>query len=250
MSALAHRMDRLAARGRAAAESAGAEIDWGIPVKPPSWMTRRAYITAISQLYYGELATTEMCRRLVTTLTDPAAAAFIRTQIADEERHAGFYERYLHRAGAIGDIEEGVAMAYQGALAWRGPHHGSIVAFHLVMEGEGLRLQTLYSNWFPCPLYAQMNAAIARDEARHVAFGKIYLRETLGELSREERIEIFRWIRTLWFDCADAIRTEMPQAVKLLLGRKWLDERWRQQSRALVDIGLIGKDEAGLFERC
>ena len=243
-------MERLAAGGRRAAASAGAAIDWDTPIKPPAWMTRRAYITAISQLYYGELATTEMCRRLLATLDDPAATAFIRTQIADEERHTAFYERYLRRAGAIGDIEEGVAMAYRGALAWHGSHHGSIVAFHLVMEGEGLRLQNLYSNWFPCPLFAQMNAAIARDEARHVAFGKIYLRATLDELSREERVAIFRWIRTLWFDCADAIRTEMPQAVKLLLGRKWLDERWRQQARALVGIGLIGKDEAALFERC
>ena len=250
MQQFAKRMDRLAAGGQRAAASADAAIDWSLPIKPPAWMTRRAYITAISQLYYGELATTEMCRRLLDALDEPAATAFIRTQIADEERHIGFYERYLRRAGAIGDIDEGVAMAYDAALSWPGSYHGSIVAFHIVMEGEGLRLQNLYSNWFPCPLFAQMNSAIARDEARHVAFGKVFLREKLGGLSAEERVEIYRWIRTLWFDCANAIRTEMPQAVKLLLGRKWLDERWRQQARALVDIGLIGNDEAALFERC
>ena len=119
-----------------------------------------------------------------------------------------------------------------------------------VMEGEGLRLQKLYSDWFPCPLFAQMNTVIARDEARHVAFGKVYLRDSLGALSAGERVEIFRWIRTLWFDCADALRTEMPPALRLLLGKKWMGDRWRQQSHALVGIGLIGEDEEAIFERC
>lgn len=242
------RLARLAAHGHAAASCADTAVDWAVPIKPPAWLPRRGYVTAISQFYYGELATIEICKRILPELRDPSAARFVRTQIADEERHAALYARYLGQVGGIGEIEEGVAMAYRGARAWRGSHHGPIILSHVVLEGEGLRLQNLYSRWFACPLYQQINRVIARDEARHVAFGKIYLRGTLPRLPLEERIETFRWIRSLWFDCAHALRREMPQSVLLLLGRKWMADRWRQQSRGLVDIGLIGVDELALFE--
>ena len=245
----ADRLRRLSAQGRRAAAEGDAEIDWDTPIEPPIWMPRRGVVTAISQLYYGELAAIEMCERLLPQLGDPAAENFVRSQIADEKRHVAYYGRYLRRVGDIGTIEEGVAMAYDGALAWRGSYHGAIAAFHVVLEGEGLRLQSLYSRWFPCPLFRRMNALIARDEGRHVAFGKISLREKLRALPFEERLEILTWLRSLWFDCADAIRGDMPGAVSRLVGRSWAEEKWRRQHRTLVDIGLIAEDERAIVNR-
>jgi len=234
--------DRAAALGDAA-------IDWTLSASRPRWMPARAYSTAISQLYYGELATIEICRRLLGAIDDTAARRFIETQIADEQRHVGYYETYLARVGDIGIIEEGVAMAYQGALAWSGSYHGAIVAFHVVLEGEGLRIQRLYGDWFRCPLFQQVNALIARDEGRHVAFGRHFLKESLGALPLDERLAIFRWIRALWFDCAAAIRAEMPRTVSLLVSREWTENRWRRQRRTLTNIGLIRRDEDHVFDR-
>lgn len=193
----------LAESGRRAAVAGDAAIDWDLPASPPRWLSERAYRTAISQLFYGEQATVAMCARLAADIPDPAVRRFLATQIADERRHMAYYERYLARFGGIGAIEEGVAMAYQGALAWHGSHLGAILAFHVVLEGEGLRVQRLYGDWFPCPLFRQVNALIARDEGRHVAFGRHYLRKSLCAVTREERIAIYRWIRDLWFDCAE-----------------------------------------------
>ncbi len=246
----ADRLARLAADGSKAATRASDAVDWTAPIKPPAWMPRRGYITAVSQFYHGELATIEICKRVLPELADPLAQEFVRTQIADEERHAALYARYLNQLGGIGEIEAGVAKAYQGARAWRGTHLGPIILSHIVLEGEGLRLQHLYSRWFPCPLFRQINRTVARDEARHVAFGKIYLRRTLPDLPLDERMAIYRWIRSMWFDCADAIRGEMPQSIVLLLGRTWMADRWRQPQRDLVAIGLVGDDEIARFERC
>ena len=206
--------------GNRAAEVGDAGIDWTLPASKPRWMPRRAYSTAISQLYYGELASIEMCERLLGVIDDATARRFIGTQIADERRHVGYYEKYLARVGDIGVIEEGVAMAYQGPLTWPGSYHGAIVAFHVVLEGEGLRIQRLYGDWFRCPLFQQVNALIARDEGRHVAFGRHFLKESLDALPLDERLAIFRWIKALWFDCAAAIRAEMPRTVSLLVGRE------------------------------
>lgn len=238
--------------GHRAARLGDADIDWRMPVSKPRWMPARAYSTAISQLYYGELATIEMCRRLIGDIGDDddgAARRFIATQIADETRHVGYYERYLARIGDIGAIEEGVEMAYRGALRWPGSYHGAIVAFHVVLEGEGLRIQCLYGDWFRCPLFQQVNALIARDEGRHIAFGRHFLKESLAALPLEERLAIFRWIKALWFDCAAAIRAEMPRTVSLLVGREWAENRWQRQRRTLTTIGLIGRDEGNVFDR-
>jgi len=235
--------------GHRAAVMGDAGIDWDMSIAKPRWMSSRAYSTAISQLYHGELATIEMCARLTRDLDDVAARRFIATQIADERRHVGYYEKYLARVGDIGAIEEGVEMAYRGALAWPGSYHGAIVAFHVILEGEGLRIQRLYGDWFPCPLFQQVNALIARDEGRHVAFGRHFLKESLDDLSFDERMAIFRWIKALWFDCAASIRAEMPRAVSLLVGRTWAENRWQRQQQTLLNIGLVQRDEIDAFDR-
>jgi len=239
----------LAESGDRAALAGGTAIDWDLPVAPPRWLPARAYRTAISQLYYGEQATIAMCERLTAGIADPAVCRFLATQIADERRHMAYYERHLARFGGVGAIEEGVAMAFEGAHAWPGSHHGAILAFHVVLEGEGLRVQQLYGDWFPCPLFRQVNALIARDEGRHVGFGRHYLRTSLGGVSREERIAIYRWIRNLWFDCAGAIRAEMPRSVSALVGRAWAEHRWRKQRQTLINIGLMQANEIALFDR-
>ena len=246
----ADRLDRLTEKGLRAAAVADNGIDWDTRIKKPAWLRMQYVRTAISQLYFGELATITMCERLLRELDDGNAIRFVRTQIADEQRHVRYYERYLARAGGIEDICDGVAMAYEGALAWRGSYHGAIVAFHIVLEGEGLRLQQLYGNWFPCPLYKQINTLIARDDGRHVAFGKIFLRRQLQALPLEERIVIYQWVRALWFDCAGPIQADMPGIVFRAVGRRWAENRWRRQREALIDIGLIHPHETAQFDRC
>ena len=242
-------LQSLAEAGERAAVAGNDAIDWDLPATPPRWLPERAYRTAISQLYHGERATIAMCERLAAGIADPPVRRFLGTQIADERRHMAHYERYLARFGGVGAIEEGVAMAYEGALAWPGSHHGAILAFHVVLEGEGLRVQRLYGDWFPCPLFRQINALIARDEGRHVGFGRHYLRTSLGAVSRAERLAIYRWIRQLWFDCAAAIRAEMPGSVSVLVGRAWAEQRWRRQRRTLINIGLMQANEIELFDR-
>ena len=87
---------------------------------------------------------------------------------------------------------------------------------------------------------------IARDEARHVAFGKLYPWNTLSALSAEERIGMYRWVRELWHDCASAARGEYYGLGRPItgVGRGSVGERWSTQVEALKDIGLVTDDEA------
>lgn len=137
---------------------------------------------------------------MIAELPEPEARRFLGTQTADEGQHARVYRAYLERLGDIAPIDEAVATALEGGLEWSGSYHGPLVAF----EGEALRLQQEFSELFPCRLFRQVNGRISRDEARHVAFGRIYLGDKLAALPFNERVAIYHWVRELWHECARA----------------------------------------------
>jgi len=184
----------LAARGRRAQWSADREVDWQLPVRPPRWLTRRAYVSAISQLYHGEVATIRACRRLADEISDPAARDCLEVQIADEMRHAGAYAAYLDRLGGVAPIDPAVADAHGEGTTWNGAPAALVVLYHVVLEGEALMLHGDFRRWFRCPLFRDINRRIEVDEARHVAFGRLYLRSRLARMPADQRLDIYRWV--------------------------------------------------------
>ncbi len=221
-------------------------IDWSLPITPPRWMPRRAYITAVSQLYHGEVATFTMCHNLRGLLSDAATQQFLDTQIADEARHIDLYRRYLERLGKIGPAEPTLEAALDGRFVWPGSPLGTIVAVHVLLEGEGLRVQREFGHWFPCRLLRSINANISPDEARHIAFGRRTLTAKLETLTQDERVEIYRWLEALWRECAVAASNDLPGLIRLSMGRRWINERWDRHRRVLVQTGLVSEDEVRL----
>ena len=215
----------------------------------PWWLPARHYVTVVSQLYHAERATLEMCARLAGELPEADAKQFLHTQMADETRHITAYAAYLARLGDIAPVDEAIATALEGARAWRGSPLGTITAFHIVLEGEAVRLQNALAELFPCSLLRQINSRITRDEARHVAFGKIYLRDRLSILARDDRLAIYRWVKELWQLCARANTDgRRGRGVAIIqLGNRQLEERWLIQRCALIDIGLISPAELALI---
>ena len=246
------RNDRIVALGRNAAKrqwSLVTDIDWRERVVAPWWLPRKTYVAMVSQLYHAEVAALRMCQRLQHELPEPEAKRFLETQRIDEQRHVDTYRAYLERLGDVAPINEAMATALEGGLAWSGSYHGAIVAFHIVLEGEAVKLQQELSAMFPCPLFRQINARVSQDEARHVAFGKIYLHDKLRALPFDERIAIYRWVKELWHVCADTNNgCRTAGSAIILLSRRRLVERWLDQHQTLIDIGLLSHQEAALVE--
>ncbi|MDD9918729.1 MAG: ferritin-like domain-containing protein [Rhodospirillaceae bacterium] len=206
-------------------------------------MPRHAYVTAVSQLYHGELATLAMCRHLkdrVSTLADREA---LEGQIADEQRHIDIYRDYLERVGDIAPPEPALQAALDGRYVWQGSPLGTIVAVHLLLEGEGLRVQNDYGHWFPCRLLKSIHGSISPDEARHISFGRRLVAREIGTLSQEERIAIYRWLEALWREGARASQADLPALIRVSMGRRWMDERWARHERVLIRTGLVSEDE-------
>ena len=114
-----------------------------------------------------------------------------------------------------------------------------------IVEGEALSIQRQLCDSVDCPLLSDITARIARDEARHVAFGRLYLDRRLAALPIAERVDIFRWVRATWWDCARAIFGRWSWG-GALAGID-LDERWAGQIASMRDIGLIADHEADVF---
>lgn len=251
VSGAAAKLEALTRNALSGQWSADGAIDWDQAPRLPGWLPDRVYASVVSQLYHGERATLAMCRRLSRELAGTPAETFLRTQIADEERHADIYADYLDRLGIMVPPDEAMAAAYDGALAWRGSYHAPVVAFHIVLEGEALDLLQACSKRFPCPLFRQINRRVSHDEARHIAFGKLFLRERVRMLPLDERLEIYRWVRSLWRHCAAATKARYGLFGRFALrtGPAALEARWQRQAEALAEIGLIGPGEAETFAR-
>ena len=234
------RLERLAANGRAGQWALEQAIDWRQEPRRPLWMTRMQVRKAISQLYHGEVATSRLCRRLIDELDHPAARRCLEWQLADELRHAEVYRRYLERLGGIVPMDANLARTFESALA--GPYGtlGAMVAFHVVVEGEVLRVQDALARLLPCPLLRQINRLIARDEARHVAFGRIYLERAVAALPQAERERLLSWVRRLWSQCAGAALEDGRHNSRVLRRflSLWLPGGWQRHAAALGHIGL------------
>ena len=235
------RLVRLLANGNEGQWSSNADIDWDRQPIVPGWISSSLYTAAVSQLYYGEIATVRVCRKLLEELNGPRVRLFLQTQIADETRHAGIYRAYLERLGGLSPMDDVLAAALDRAMAWPGSYHGLIVAFHILLEGEALRLQQDLVKWFPCPLLAQINRKISRDEARHVAFGKILLQNEIMNLDSEERMEIYLQVKAMWGECSRAAiqRFAKPGAVAKTIANYRLRRRWARAVRTFAEIGLV-----------
>ncbi len=244
------RMARLLANARAGQWSIGEAIDWGLGPQLPFWWPRRALAETVSQLYHGELATADFCRRLAARLRDPLAIECLQFQIADETRHAALYDGYLARLGGRQAVQPALALAIRSVQAWQEPLEGRVLAYHVVLEGEALFLQDAFARLVPCPLFRQINHRILRDEARHVAFGKLFLRQRLPRLDRAVRLEVYRWLRDLWWTVARASIAETEGRLCWALRglRAGVDDRWARQQADLLAVGLIDRGDLAVLE--
>ena len=144
----------------------------------PPWLTRRFFRHIVSQLYHGERASHAVCTRLIREIDDLRAQRFLEKQIADEHRHAALYRDYLNDLGGVSAIDPGLARAQDAIAAWTGTWHGPMVAVNTVLESEAVRTLQSAPRLFACPRLAAINRGIVRDEARHLAFGRLFFART------------------------------------------------------------------------
>jgi len=233
------RLEALAVKGERSQWSMD-DIDWSRGPQVPRWLPKRLYRSIISQFQYGERMTVELCRRLANELGDPVLIRCVELQAKDEARHADVYARYLQSIGVTLDPDPALRDALTAALHHPGPPALPMLAYHVILEGEAMRTLEDLRGTFPCPLFTEISKRTARDEARHIAFGRLYLKAVMPTLTTAEKAELVRDLRGFWAACADGILAgyRVPGFFSRPLRRRWAADGWRQHAAALADVGL------------
>ncbi len=190
-------------------------IDWSIEVDPdnpagmpeqqnvlrehPIWAKMsereraeiRRHNTAwtFSQFLHGEQGAMVVSARIVETVPDLDSKFYAATQTMDEARHVEVYSRLLQeKIGLLYPMNDNLAKLLDDALRAKEWDY-AYLGMQVLIEGLALAAFGLLRDMATNQLVKQLLAYVMQDEARHVAFGRLALKDYYAELSTKEREE-------------------------------------------------------------
>lgn len=151
----------------------------------------RLHLTSwqFSQFLHGEQGAMICSARIVESVPDLDSKFYAATQTMDEARHAETYARFLQdKVGLLYPINEHLKALLDDTLSdtrWDMPYLG----MQVLIEGLALAAFGVLRDMTTKPLPKQILAYVMQDEARHVAFGRMALKDYYAQLSSSELAE-------------------------------------------------------------
>src|SRR5690242_19087009 len=144
---------------------------------------------SLSQFMHGEQGALIATAKIVQTVPDLDAKFYAATQVMDEARHVEAYSRLLHDKFELAyPITHGLKSLLETGLSdsrW----DMTYLTMQILIEGLALAAFQRIRDQSKNPLAAAVNAYVMQDEARHVAFGRLALRDYYPRLSDAESNE-------------------------------------------------------------
>jgi hypothetical protein len=142
-----------------------------------------------SQFMHGEQGALVCTAKIVQSVPDIDSKFYAATQVIDEARHVEVYSRYLHeKVQLVYPMNRHLEALLQDVIAdsrWDMTYLG----MQVIIEGLALAAFGTIRNLATDPLARAINAYVMQDEARHVTFGRLALRDFYPELTSAERDE-------------------------------------------------------------
>ncbi len=142
-----------------------------------------------SQFLHGEQGALICASKIVQTVPDVDSKFYAATQTMDEARHVEMYSRYLREkielAYPINPHLKDLLNQVVSDERWDMTYLG----MQVIIEGLALAAFALIRDFSEEPLAKAINTYVMQDEARHVAFGRLALRDYYPELTSAERNE-------------------------------------------------------------
>ncbi|MFE0375851.1 ferritin-like domain-containing protein [Streptomyces inhibens] len=139
-----------------------------------------------SQFLHGEQGAMVCAARIVESAPDLDAKFYSATQTMDEARHAEIYSRFLQeKIGMLYPVNDNLQALLGDTLKdsrWDMPYLG----MQVLIEGLALAAFGMIRDTTTKPLPKQILAYVMQDEARHVAFGRMALRDYYKQLTDAE----------------------------------------------------------------
>jgi len=142
-----------------------------------------------SQFMHGEQGALICTAKIVQTVPDVDSKFYAATQVIDEARHVEVYSRYLHdKVQRVYPLNRHLEALLQDVIADR-RWDMTYLGMQVIVEGLALAAFGLIRNLATEPLGKAINAYVMQDEARHVTFGRLALRDYYPQLTAAERDE-------------------------------------------------------------
>ncbi|MDX6332187.1 MAG: hypothetical protein QOI83_4570 [Streptomycetaceae bacterium] len=160
---------------------------WGRMSEQDRRELRKRYASwQFSQFLHGEQGAMICAARIVESVPDLDAKFYSATQTMDEARHAEIYARFLRdKIGMTYPINDSLQALLGDTLRdsrWDMPYLG----MQVLIEGLALAAFGMLRDTTDKPLPKQILTYVMQDEARHVAFGRMALRDYYKQLSDAE----------------------------------------------------------------
>ena len=157
--------------------------------KEKAWLRRELQANSISQFMHGEQGALIATAKIVATVPDMNAKFYAATQVMDEARHVEAYKRLLHEKFQLAyPINKALKVLLEQTLTDR-RWDMTYLGMQVLIEGLALAAFQRIRDSAKNNLAAAVNAYVMQDEARHVTFGRMALREYYPHLSDAERAE-------------------------------------------------------------
>jgi hypothetical protein len=171
---------------------------WGVPefekrLSEPgeaARITRAMAAAQISQFIHGEQGAMITGARIVETVPDIDSKFYAATQTMDEARHTETFDKLLREKIGMDTfpISKPLATLLEQTLSdsrWDMPYLG----MQVLIEGLALAAFGGMRDYSNSPLAKQVVTYVMQDEARHVAFGRMALKDAYADLTEVERDE-------------------------------------------------------------
>src|SRR5215468_6697077 len=194
----------------------------------------------ISQFMQGEHGALICAAKIVTQVPDIDSKFYASTQVIDEARHVESYRMLLSKFGVAYAMTPPLKELIDQTLRdsrWDMTYLG----MQVVIEGLALAAFQTTRDYAQNPLAQQVNAYVMQDESRHVAFGRLALRDYYPKLTQKERDEREHFLLEasyLMRDRFDAV--ELWQNLGLPI---------EECAKAMYESGFMEKFRNSLFTR-
>ena len=143
----------------------------------------------LSQLLHGEQGALMVAGELVACAPDHEAKLYVGSQAMDEARHVEVFARYIRRLDKIYPPQPTLKSILKDIIEtpyWQ----AKMVGMQVILEGLALGTFINVRAATGCELLRSLLGYVTKDEARHVAFGNVYLTTEVARMHPDERAAV------------------------------------------------------------
>ena len=142
-----------------------------------------------SQFLHGEQGALVCTAKIVQSVPDIDSKFYAATQVMDEARHVETYSRFLREKMEMAYPINKYLKTLLDQVIQDARWDFTYLGMQVMIEGLALAAFSLIRDYSEEPLSKAINTYVMQDEARHVAFGRLALRDYYPQLTDKERAE-------------------------------------------------------------